>query len=82
VTTMLEGADITRLIGQIKTALLTPAAHLDWTIQPMLDHLNSRLGETNYQFLKALAEALSDAKAMPHLDEFPQWSTATTGTSD
>ncbi len=30
-----------------------------------------RLGETNYQFLKTLAEALSDTNSMPHLDEFP-----------
>jgi len=41
----------------------------------VLDHLRSRLGETNYQFLKALAEALSDAKSIPHLDEFPSCAT-------
>ena len=42
----------------------------------MLDHLGPRLGETNYQFLKALADAISDANAMPRLDEFPQWRNA------
>jgi hypothetical protein len=46
---------------------------MDWTIRPMLDHLRSRLGETNYNFLKALAAALSDAEGMTHLDDFPQW---------
>jgi hypothetical protein len=38
----------------------------------MLDHLRPRLGEVNYEFLKALANALSDSSAMPRLDGFPQ----------
>ena len=82
VFTMLDAADTTTIVRQIKAALGAPDAHLEWTIQPMLDHLRSRLGETNYQFLKALAEALSDAKAMPHLDEFPLWRNAAATTSD
>ena len=48
----------------------------------MLDHLRSRLRETNYHFLKALAEALSDANAMIRLDEFPQWRSAAAASSD
>jgi len=55
---------------------------LEWTIQPLLDHLRSRLDETNYQFLKALAEALNDAEAMPHLDEYPLWRDAPAAVSD
>jgi hypothetical protein len=39
----------------------------------MLDHLRPRLGETNYEFLKVLADALSDESAMPSLRGFPQW---------
>jgi hypothetical protein len=42
----------------------------------MLDRLRPRLGETNYQFLEALAEALSDSRAMPRLEEFPEWRNA------
>jgi hypothetical protein len=82
VFTMLDAADITTKVGQIKAALRAPGAHLDWTIQPMLDHLHSRFGETNHQFLKALAEALSDPNAMPYLDEFPQWRNAAAASSD
>lgn len=70
---LFDGADIADKIGQIKAALYGPDAHLDWTIQPVLDHLRPRLGETNYEFLKALAEALSCASAMPHLETFTQW---------
>jgi hypothetical protein len=73
VFSMLDGAGIDTLVGQIRVALRAPCPHMDWTIRPMLDHLRSRLGETNYNFLKALAAALSDAEGMTHLDDFPQW---------
>jgi hypothetical protein len=67
----------------VEAPLLVRAdAHLGWTIQPMLDHLRSQLGETNFQFLKALAEALSNAKAMPLLDQFSQWRNSATATSN
>jgi WD40 repeat protein len=82
VFTMLDAADISTIVGQIKSALHEPDAHAEWTIQPVLDHLRSKLGETNYRFLEALAAALSDANAMPHLDEFPQWRDATAPKSD
>lgn len=78
----LDAADTATVVGQIKVALRAPDAHLEWTIQPMLDHLRSRLSETNYQFLKALAEALNDPKAMPRLEEYPLWRNATAATSD
>jgi len=70
---MFDGANITPIVGRIKTALRQPDPHLDWTIQPMLDHLRPRLGETNHEFLQALAEALSDTAALPCMNEFPQW---------
>ena len=70
---MFDGVDFNNLIVEIKAALRAPDSHLDWTIQPMLDHLRERTGETNHRFLKALGEALSDAAAMPHLEAFPQW---------
>jgi hypothetical protein len=71
--TMLDGADGNLVIGQIKAALRAPGASLDWTIQPVIDHLRTRLGETNYRFMKALAEALSDAAALVHLHDHPLW---------
>jgi WD40 repeat protein len=77
VFSMLDADDTATIVGQIKAALSAPDAHLEWTIQPLLDHLSSRLGETNYQFLKAVAEALSDANAMLRLDDFSEWRDAT-----
>jgi tetratricopeptide (TPR) repeat protein len=78
----LDAGDTAAIIGQIKAALRSLDAHLEWTIQPLLDHLRPQLGETNHQFLKAIAEALNDTKAMPHLDEFPQWHNAAAATLD
>ncbi len=77
----LDAADTATIVGQIKVALRAPDAHLEWTIQSMLDHLRSRLSETNYQFLNALAEALSDAEEMPELGEYSLWRNAA-ATSD
>jgi hypothetical protein len=79
---MFDGTDITASVAQIKAKLGAPDVHLDWTIMPMLDHLHSRLGETNYRFLRALGKALSDAAATPDLDDFPQWRNAATNSSD
>jgi hypothetical protein len=72
----LNGAEIAAIVARIRAALFEPAAHLDWTILPMLDHLRARLGEANYTFLKALAEALSDASALTGLDDIPLWRNA------
>jgi WD40 repeat protein len=75
---MLDGVDISNAFGRIKSALSVLAAHSGfwpqpWTIKPMLDHLRLRLGETNHAFLKALLEAVIHGRAIPLLDEFPQW---------
>jgi hypothetical protein len=77
---MFDGTGIDAILGQIRDALRVPGAHLGWTIEPMLDRLRTRLGEPNYQFLKALGEALSDADVVPHLGEFSQWQSVATGT--
>jgi hypothetical protein len=70
---MFDGAPITPIVGKIKGALNGPGAHLDWTILPMLNHLRSRLGETNFEFLEALAGALCLSTGMPRLNDFQQW---------
>jgi pup-ligase protein len=70
---MLDSADFSGLIGQIKGLLNNSGPHCSWTILPMLDHLRSRLGRRNYQFLKALAAALSESGGLPALERFSQW---------
>ena len=70
---MQDGTEFSALMGQMKSVLLRLSAHSDWTIRPMLDHLQPRLGEPNYTFLRALADALSNPSAMSRLNDFPQW---------
>jgi len=70
---MLDGVAIDPIVGQIRDALERGGAHMDWTILPMLNHMRSRLGEANYQFLKALAGALCEESGLLRLDEFAQW---------
>jgi hypothetical protein len=70
---ILDEADFGSLIEQMKAALHAGDAHSGWTIQPMLHHLRSQLGATNSRFLKALADALSDERGMPSLEQLPQW---------
>ncbi len=70
---MLDGADLSNLIEQMKAALHAGDAHSGWTIQPMLQHLRSQLGAANGRFLKALADGLSDERGMPNLEQLPQW---------
>lgn len=70
---MLDGAEFSAVVGQIKSVLRRSAAQSEWTVRPMLDHLQARLGEPNYSFLRALADALSNPSAAPRLNDFPQW---------
>jgi hypothetical protein len=74
---MLDGTDSTDLARQMRAALQEPGADMEWTIQPMLDFLRPRVGESNFRFLKALARALSFSNATANLDEFAQWRSET-----
>jgi Pup-ligase protein len=69
--TMGDGAVSTHL-SRLK-GMLGRHAHMDWTIQPMLEHLRPRLGEERYGFLSALAGAISDQTCLEQLEAFPQW---------
>lgn len=68
-----DGTPIVALLGELGAALNSSSPHETWTILPVLDKVRVRLGESNYEFLKALAEALSDASGMPRLEGFAQW---------
>jgi hypothetical protein len=70
---MLDGAEFSAMLGQVKSVLHRFGAHSEWTVRPMLDHLRPRLGEPNYTLLRALADGLSNPGAMSRLNEFPQW---------
>jgi hypothetical protein len=74
---MLDGADYTAFIGQIKAVLNSNGARMNWTIHPVIDHLRSRLGRKNHRFLIALADALSETRSVQKLQRFREWREAT-----
>jgi len=70
---ILDGIENATVAGQMRAALLEPGSNMEWTIQPMLDYLRPRLGESHFKFFKALAKALSYSDTAAELDQFPQW---------
>jgi hypothetical protein len=65
------------ILGRLKTALQNDSAFMEWTMQPVLDHLKSWLSEPDHALLTAFVAALSDRAKLPELNQFPEWGNAT-----
>jgi WD40 repeat protein len=61
------------ILGQLKTALAREGAHMEWAMDPVLEHLQPRLPAEHYQLLAALVAALRDATNLPVLEQLPAW---------
>ena len=70
---ILDGGRTAAIARRMKAALHNPGSSSTWTIQPMIDYLRARLGNENFNFLTALAAALSGERNMERLEEFAQW---------
>jgi hypothetical protein len=64
---------IRALLGKIKTALLPDGAVVEWTMQPVLDHLRSEVGPDDFALLSALVAALSHRSQSSAPEAFPAW---------
>jgi hypothetical protein len=64
------------IIGRLKTALACEGAHMEWTMDPVLEHLQPRVSTEQHRLLAALVAALNDAKNLPVLEQFPAWRAA------
>ncbi len=73
---LFDGNAITGLVAQIKQVLSAGDAHMDWTIQPMLDHVRPRLSRVDWRLINALAQALSSSSNLPRLARLPEWRNA------
>lgn len=78
VARMLEGKDYGELLRQIERALRAPGAFESWSMQPVVDHLASRLTAEQRTLLTALVGALGDHKLLRNLAELPSWQQAIT----
>jgi proteasome accessory factor A len=70
---ILDGGRTAAIARRMKAALRNPCASSSWTIQPMIDYMRARLGDENFNFLTALAAALSGERNLERLEEFVQW---------
>lgn len=67
------GQEDSVILGQLKCVLQDKEAHLDWAMQPILDHIETMLSDRDSALLKALVAALSDREKLPALDAFSSW---------
>jgi len=70
---MLAGEDWTARLVEFKDALSTPGAHLNWTMQPVLDHLKPRLGPEKFELLTAMIAAVSQQSKLSELQANTLW---------
>ena len=61
------------LLGRLKTALQALDAHMEWTMDPVLEHLRPKLSGESHALLTALVAALSNRDAMDGLEVFQEW---------
>jgi len=69
----LDGNMPIQQFAKLKLLLKSESAFVEWKIQPVLDHLKTRLSQYSFDFLQALATALGDQKKLSNLDRFPEW---------
>ena len=63
-------------IGQLKSVLQKEDAFMEWTMQPVLDHIKSQLSEHQHAFLAALVDAMSNKQNLEKLNDFKEWKDA------
>jgi tetratricopeptide (TPR) repeat protein len=66
-------AESSLILGRLKTTLQDEAAHMEWTMDPVLTHLQPKLSADSIALLTALVAALSDRSKLPELERFPSW---------
>jgi hypothetical protein len=60
-------------IGQLKTVLGREDAFMEWTMQPVLDHIKPKITDQQYAFLSVLVDALNAKQNLDKLNEFEDW---------
>jgi hypothetical protein len=69
-----DGTDAAQpILGRLKTIVADPNVHMDWSMDPVLAHLQPILPADRHQLLAALAAALSDSGGLPALENHPAW---------
>lgn len=62
------------VLGRLKTTLQDDGAFMEWTMEPVLEHLKGKMQQTEYwELLSALVDALNGTESLPALDAFAAW---------
>ena len=67
-----DGATQT-IIGQLKGVLLHDEAFMEWTMEPVLKHLEGKLDPETMIFLSALVATMNDKSNLAALEKFAIW---------
>jgi len=70
---ILENYPIDSFIGQIKGVLQNDEAFMEWTMEPVLDHLKPKVTVEQHALLSALVDAMSFKENLKKLDDFQEW---------
>jgi tetratricopeptide (TPR) repeat protein len=70
---MLAGEEWQSGLKEIKTVLADCNAYMDWTIQPVLDHLQPRLEPDLYGLMTKIVSAICDHAKLPELESLEIW---------
>ncbi len=60
------------ILGRLKTTLARQGANMEWTMAPVLAHLQPRLPADHHALLAALVAA-SDMTKLPAIEQFAAW---------
>ncbi len=61
------------ILAQLKAILQNETVFMEWSMEPVLKHLEGKLDVDALQFLSALVAAMSDRKSLSSLDQFAVW---------
>lgn len=61
------------LVGRLKAALQDETAHMEWTMDPVLSHLQPMIPPDSHALLTTLVAALNNSARLSDLDRFHVW---------
>ncbi|MBN2702766.1 MAG: hypothetical protein JXR23_01010, partial [Pontiellaceae bacterium] len=71
-----KNVNVGYILGQLKTTLQDEGAFMEWTMQPVLDHIKPRLSNHDHDLLSALIDAFRSPDNLLNLDRFTAWENA------
>jgi hypothetical protein len=61
------------ILSQLKAILQKEDAFMEWTMQPVLDHLKPKLTEQQHKLLSGLVDYMSYKQNLEKLNDFEEW---------